>query len=129
MCFFVLHGHFIWVIPLICRYASENNITKYVKIAASLRDKTVRDVALRCRWMMVTFICILLLRVIFLLMCYLICSFLLPSSCTTKNNVTSFHGVVLFVEKAEETGASMLGEENYGSEGKNMSFFPYGIPN
>ncbi|XP_042021436.1 uncharacterized protein LOC121768896 [Salvia splendens] len=36
----------------LAKYASEHNITKYVKIAASLRDKTVRDVALRCRWMM-----------------------------------------------------------------------------
>ncbi|XP_057777788.1 uncharacterized protein LOC130996295 isoform X2 [Salvia miltiorrhiza] len=36
----------------LAKYASEPNIIKYVKIAASLRDKTVRDVALRCRWMM-----------------------------------------------------------------------------
>lgn len=27
---------------------------KYVKIAASLPEKTVRDVALRCRWMAVS---------------------------------------------------------------------------
>uniref|UniRef100_A0A803Q6Q4 Uncharacterized protein n=1 Tax=Cannabis sativa TaxID=3483 RepID=A0A803Q6Q4_CANSA len=33
-------------------YASEPSIMKYIKIAAILRDKTVRDVALRCRWMM-----------------------------------------------------------------------------
>ncbi|KAF5754216.1 hypothetical protein HanXRQr2_Chr17g0788741 [Helianthus annuus] len=33
-------------------YADEPNIMKYIKIAATLRDKTVRDVALRCRWMM-----------------------------------------------------------------------------
>ncbi|CAI8605320.1 unnamed protein product [Vicia faba] len=33
------------------KYADEPSITRYVKIAASLRDKTVRDVALRCRWM------------------------------------------------------------------------------
>lgn len=33
-------------------YASEPSIMKYIKIAALLRDKTVRDVALRCRWMM-----------------------------------------------------------------------------
>ncbi|KMZ69926.1 hypothetical protein ZOSMA_202G00130 [Zostera marina] len=32
-------------------YAHELNITKYIKIAALLRNKTVRDVALRCRWM------------------------------------------------------------------------------
>ncbi|KAL3652841.1 hypothetical protein CASFOL_002522 [Castilleja foliolosa] len=30
---------------------SEPNILRYIKIAASLRNKTVRDVALRCRWM------------------------------------------------------------------------------
>ncbi|WJX10533.1 hypothetical protein P8452_01242 [Trifolium repens] len=33
------------------KYANEPSIMRYVKIAASLRDKTVRDVALRCRWM------------------------------------------------------------------------------
>ncbi|XP_075484076.1 uncharacterized protein LOC142524158 isoform X1 [Primulina tabacum] len=33
-------------------YANEPNILMYIKIASSLRDKTVRDVALRCRWMM-----------------------------------------------------------------------------
>ncbi|KAI4369106.1 hypothetical protein MLD38_017592 [Melastoma candidum] len=33
------------------RYASEPNIMKYIKIAALLPDKTVRDVALRCRWL------------------------------------------------------------------------------
>ncbi|CAH8383874.1 unnamed protein product [Eruca vesicaria subsp. sativa] len=30
---------------------NEPKISKYVKIAATLPDKTVRDVALRCRWM------------------------------------------------------------------------------
>ncbi|XP_044489764.1 uncharacterized protein LOC123214102 [Mangifera indica] len=33
------------------KYSDEPNIMRYVKIAATLRDKTVRDVALRCRWM------------------------------------------------------------------------------
>ncbi|XP_073112764.1 uncharacterized protein [Elaeis guineensis] len=33
------------------RYANEPNIMKYIKIAARLPDKTVRDVAMRCRWM------------------------------------------------------------------------------
>lgn len=33
------------------KHADEPSIMRYVKIAASLRDKTVRDVALRCRWM------------------------------------------------------------------------------
>lgn len=32
-------------------YTEEQGILKYIKIAALLRDKTVRDVALRCRWM------------------------------------------------------------------------------
>lgn len=41
------------VLFCICRYANEPSIMKYIKIAALLRDKTVRDVALRCRWMMV----------------------------------------------------------------------------
>ncbi|KAH6792627.1 hypothetical protein C2S52_003104 [Perilla frutescens var. hirtella] len=36
----------------LAKYGSEPNIAKYIKIAALLRDKTVRDVALRCRWMM-----------------------------------------------------------------------------
>ncbi|KAJ6988369.1 hypothetical protein NC653_021328, partial [Populus alba x Populus x berolinensis] len=33
------------------KYADEPRILRYIKIAAMLRDKTVRDVALRCRWM------------------------------------------------------------------------------
>ncbi|KAJ9709563.1 hypothetical protein PVL29_001173 [Vitis rotundifolia] len=33
------------------RFADEPSIMRYIKIAATLRDKTVRDVALRCRWM------------------------------------------------------------------------------
>ncbi|CAL0304292.1 unnamed protein product [Lupinus luteus] len=33
------------------QYADEPSIVRYIKIAASLPDKTVRDVALRCRWM------------------------------------------------------------------------------
>uniref|UniRef100_A0A7C8ZBD1 Myb-like domain-containing protein n=1 Tax=Opuntia streptacantha TaxID=393608 RepID=A0A7C8ZBD1_OPUST len=34
------------------KFKDEPNIMRYIKIAATLRDKTVRDVALRCRWMM-----------------------------------------------------------------------------
>ncbi|KAJ0038432.1 hypothetical protein Pint_22614 [Pistacia integerrima] len=37
------------------KYSDEANIMRYVKIAATLRDKTVRDVALRCRWMTVSY--------------------------------------------------------------------------
>ncbi|XP_057962561.1 uncharacterized protein LOC131154075 isoform X2 [Malania oleifera] len=33
------------------KYANEPSIMKYIKIAATLHDKSVRDVALRCRWM------------------------------------------------------------------------------
>ncbi|KAK4770632.1 hypothetical protein SAY87_031164 [Trapa incisa] len=33
------------------RFSDEPSIMKYIKIAASLHDKSVRDVALRCRWM------------------------------------------------------------------------------
>ncbi|XP_023528689.1 uncharacterized protein LOC111791511 isoform X3 [Cucurbita pepo subsp. pepo] len=33
------------------RFADEPSILRYIKIAAMIRDKTVRDVALRCRWM------------------------------------------------------------------------------
>ncbi|XWS22193.1 hypothetical protein CRYUN_Cryun29cG0013200 [Craigia yunnanensis] len=33
------------------QYASEPSITRYAKIAMHLQNKTVRDVALRCRWM------------------------------------------------------------------------------
>uniref|UniRef100_A0A5B6ZX97 Myb-like domain-containing protein n=1 Tax=Davidia involucrata TaxID=16924 RepID=A0A5B6ZX97_DAVIN len=36
---------------LLNKYASETNIVRYAKIAMQLQDKTVRDVALRCRWM------------------------------------------------------------------------------
>ncbi|KAA8527270.1 hypothetical protein F0562_034633 [Nyssa sinensis] len=32
-------------------YASESSIIRYAKIAMKLQNKTVRDVALRCRWM------------------------------------------------------------------------------
>ncbi|XP_070055730.1 uncharacterized protein [Nicotiana tomentosiformis] len=34
------------------KFANEPRILKYIKIAATLRDKTVRDVAMRCRWIM-----------------------------------------------------------------------------
>lgn len=33
------------------KYKDKPSIMKYIKIAATLPDKTVRDVALRCRWM------------------------------------------------------------------------------
>ncbi|KAK9141197.1 hypothetical protein Scep_010878 [Stephania cephalantha] len=33
------------------KFAAEVNIVRYAKIALKLHDKTVRDVALRCRWM------------------------------------------------------------------------------
>ncbi|KAK6146327.1 hypothetical protein DH2020_020196 [Rehmannia glutinosa] len=33
------------------QYATESNIIRYAKIAVQLKNKTVRDVALRCRWM------------------------------------------------------------------------------
>ncbi|KAL5983135.1 hypothetical protein ACLOJK_017217 [Asimina triloba] len=33
------------------KYADEPSILRYIKIAAKIPDKTVRDVALRCRWM------------------------------------------------------------------------------
>ncbi|KAH9794002.1 Histone H2A deubiquitinase (DUF3755) [Citrus sinensis] len=32
-------------------YASDSAVNRYAKIAKQLKDKTVRDVALRCRWM------------------------------------------------------------------------------
>ncbi|KAB1670100.1 hypothetical protein ES319_1Z199600v1, partial [Gossypium barbadense] len=32
-------------------YASKPSIIRYAKIALQLQNKTVRDVALRCRWM------------------------------------------------------------------------------
>lgn len=35
----------------LAKFANEPGINKYIKIAAMLREKTVRDVALRCRWM------------------------------------------------------------------------------
>ncbi|XP_062181007.1 uncharacterized protein LOC133885325 isoform X2 [Phragmites australis] len=35
----------------LARYAGDAAIVRYAKIAMSLPDKTVRDVALRCRWM------------------------------------------------------------------------------
>lgn len=41
------------MILLFCRYKDKPSIMKYIKVAATLPDKTVRDVALRCRWMTV----------------------------------------------------------------------------
>ncbi|KAK7308463.1 hypothetical protein VNO77_42069 [Canavalia gladiata] len=35
----------------LAQYADEPSMMRYIKIAAKLHDKTVRDVALRCRWM------------------------------------------------------------------------------
>ncbi|KAL6566273.1 hypothetical protein OROGR_001888 [Orobanche gracilis] len=35
----------------LARCANEPSMLRYIKTAASLRNKTVRDVALRCRWM------------------------------------------------------------------------------
>ncbi|KAK2651253.1 hypothetical protein Ddye_018742 [Dipteronia dyeriana] len=36
---------------LLSKYASDPMLARYAKIAMQLKDKTVRDVALRCRWM------------------------------------------------------------------------------
>ncbi|CAN7075578.1 unnamed protein product [Brassica oleracea var. botrytis] len=36
---------------LLAKYASQPTIVRYAKIAMKMKDKTVRDVALRCRWM------------------------------------------------------------------------------
>ncbi|KAL3531019.1 hypothetical protein ACH5RR_010341 [Cinchona calisaya] len=36
---------------LLSKYSTETNVVRYAKIAMQLKDKTVRDVALRCRWM------------------------------------------------------------------------------
>lgn len=36
---------------LLTKYASDPYVMRYAKIAQDLRDKTVRDIALRCRWM------------------------------------------------------------------------------
>ncbi|XP_035834208.1 uncharacterized protein LOC110881168 [Helianthus annuus] len=33
------------------KFADEPSIMRYIKIATTMRDKTVRDVALRCKWM------------------------------------------------------------------------------
>ncbi|XP_048234474.1 uncharacterized protein LOC8284759 isoform X2 [Ricinus communis] len=33
------------------QYAAESSVIRYAKIAVQLQNKTVRDVALRCRWM------------------------------------------------------------------------------
>ncbi|CAI0397043.1 unnamed protein product [Linum tenue] len=35
----------------LAKYSSSSNIIRYAKIAVELKAKTVRDVALRCRWM------------------------------------------------------------------------------
>ncbi|CAA0833279.1 Protein of unknown function (DUF3755 [Striga hermonthica] len=41
----------------LCKYSSETSIVRYAKIAVLLKNKTVRDVALRCRWMTKKDIC------------------------------------------------------------------------
>ncbi|KAL6528078.1 hypothetical protein OROHE_015028 [Orobanche hederae] len=35
----------------LCKYGTESSIIRYAKIALQLNNKTVRDVALRCKWM------------------------------------------------------------------------------
>lgn len=54
--YFILFFMWSWYVPF--RFATEANIIRYAKIAMQLQNKTVRDVALRCRWM--TVICVLL---------------------------------------------------------------------
>jgi hypothetical protein len=55
----------------LAKLKDEPKISKYVKIAATLPDKTVRDVALRCRWMTVSWLSFLELCAYFLLfMCF-----------------------------------------------------------
>uniref|UniRef100_A0A2P2J3C1 Myb-like domain-containing protein n=1 Tax=Rhizophora mucronata TaxID=61149 RepID=A0A2P2J3C1_RHIMU len=39
----------------LAKYTMESSIIRYAKIAMQLQNKTVRDVALRCRWMTVSF--------------------------------------------------------------------------
>ncbi|KAG6492079.1 hypothetical protein ZIOFF_047029 [Zingiber officinale] len=47
---------------LMTRYASEAILIRYAKIAMQLHDKTVRDVAMRCRWMTVSInVCLIIL--------------------------------------------------------------------
>ena len=41
------------------RFAMETNVVRYAKIALQLPNKTVRDVALRCRWMTVSFLSVI----------------------------------------------------------------------
>ncbi|KAH7572848.1 hypothetical protein JRO89_XS03G0023700 [Xanthoceras sorbifolium] len=38
------------------KYTSDANLIRYAKIATQLQNKTVRDVALRCRWMALRFV-------------------------------------------------------------------------
>ncbi|GAA0168946.1 hypothetical protein LIER_40681 [Lithospermum erythrorhizon] len=40
---------------LLTKYASEVNVVRYAKIAMQMKDKTSRDVALRCKWMSVSY--------------------------------------------------------------------------
>jgi hypothetical protein len=42
------------------KFKDEPQVTKYVKIAATLPDKSVRDVAMRCKWMTVSSQCIVI---------------------------------------------------------------------
>ncbi|KAF3493590.1 hypothetical protein DY000_02056239 [Brassica cretica] len=50
----------------LAKLKDEPKISKYVKIAAALPEKTVRDVAMRCSWMTVSFLMLLWCRLCFL---------------------------------------------------------------
>lgn len=54
LCFLEVYVSCVDFLVKIYRFADEPSIMRYIKIAATLRDKTVRDVALRCRWMTVS---------------------------------------------------------------------------
>ena len=52
----------IYLLLYACRYGSVSSILRYAKIAMELPSKTVRDVALRARWMNVSSLSLMLNR-------------------------------------------------------------------
>lgn len=61
ICFMKRFLH-IYLLLYACRYASVSSILRYAKIAMELPSKTVRDVALRARWMNVSSLSLMLNR-------------------------------------------------------------------
>ncbi|KAE8805480.1 hypothetical protein D1007_18403 [Hordeum vulgare] len=81
------------------RYVNEHGIMKYIKIAASLPTKTVRDVAMRCQWMGVSN----------LKFAYIVCVFFLVFLVTWING---YHLFEMFLGSATSLNSSCPRRDN-----------------